>query len=51
MWKWLKKYFCFHKWTHLETHSVHGSKIEPPYYISTYQCEKCGKTKSQYEDF
>ena len=50
MWKWLKNHFCFHKQVHVETHTIYNTKTEPPYYMSTYQCKKCGKIKSQYED-
>ena len=42
---WFKKYFCFHKWEHIETYTVHNTKTEPPYFVSSYRCTKCGKTK------
>lgn len=48
--EWLKKIFCFHKWQHVETHTIHIEKTYPPYFMTTYKCSKCGKTKSQYED-
>lgn len=48
MWEWLKKHICFHKWEHIETHSIQTMKSQPPYFISSYRCKKCGKTKSTY---
>ena len=42
---WIKKYFCFHKWEHIETYTVHNTKTEPTYFVSSYRCAKCGKTK------
>lgn len=42
---WIKKYFCFYKWEHIETYTVHNTKTEPPYFVSSYRCAKCGKTK------
>ena len=29
MWAWIKEHFCFHKWEHIETHTVHNIKTEP----------------------
>lgn len=48
MWAWLKKRICFHNWEHIETHTVHHIKTEPPCFMSSYRCEKCGKIKSTY---
>lgn len=47
--EWLKKLFCFHKYEHIETHSIHHTRTEPIYFINTYKCKKCGKTKYTYE--
>ena len=49
MWDWLKKHICFHRYEHIETHFVHRTKTEPPCFISTYMCKKCGKFKCTYE--
>lgn len=46
MWAWLKKRICFHNWEHIETHTVHHIKTESPYFMSSYRCKKCGKTKN-----
>ena len=48
MWAWIKKYFCFHKWEHIETHAIQRVKTEPPHFVSSYRCAKCGKVKSTY---
>ena len=48
--EWLKKVFCFHKWQHVETHTVHTEKTYPPYFMTTYKCSKCGKIRVAYED-
>lgn len=45
---WLKCHFCFHKWEHLETQTIHTIKTEAPYFIASYRCTKCGKTKNKY---
>ena len=47
MWDWLKKHICFHRYEHIETHSIHNIKTEPPCFLSTYRCKKCGKVKSE----
>lgn len=46
--EWLKNILCFHKWEHIEIHAIHNTKTEPPYFMSTYRCKKCGKFKSNY---
>lgn len=47
MWDWLKRHICFHRYEHIETHPIHNVKIEPPYFLSTYRCKKCGKVKNE----
>lgn len=47
MWDWLKRHICFHRYEHIETHPIHNIKTEPPYFLSTYRCKKCGKVKSE----
>ena len=48
MWLWFKRCFCFHKWAHIGTNTIHTVKTEPPYFIANYRCTKCGKMKSKY---
>ena len=47
MWDWLKKHICFHQYEHIETYPIHNIKTEPPYFLSSYRCKKCGKVKNK----
>ena len=48
LWKWLRAHFCIHDYIHQETHTIRNFKTQPPYFLATYKCSKCGKVISKY---